>query len=208
MVTGTPMGGGQLRSATVENDYKEGFDIQGRIDNDAYAVAETLIDFVPIAGGLKDIYQGYQNGNGWQMAMGAGIIGLDILTLGSSSLAKGTAKTVGKEIVEQSAKELAEVTIKSGGSLSTRFVSTSKGLADLQPTLNRIASGGKFPHRNDGSVFKNLEGLLPKQDAGFYREFVHPIPGISGPGPMRIVTGQNGGMWFTADHYATFIPIR
>jgi len=92
--------------------------------------------------------------------------------------------------------------------LSTRFVSTSKGVADLQPTLNRIASGGKFPHRNDGSIFKNFEGLLPKQNAGFYREFFHPTSGITGPGPMRIVTGQNGGMWFTPDHYKTFIPIR
>jgi filamentous hemagglutinin len=63
-------------------------------------------------------------------------------------------------------------------------------LTDLQPTLNRIASGGKFPHRNDGAIFKNLEGLLPKQNTGFYREFVHPTPGITGPGPMRIVTGQ------------------
>jgi len=100
------------------------------------------------------------------------------------------------------------VAAKAGTQLSTRFVSTSKGVADLQPTLNRIASGGKFPHRNDGSIFKNFEGLLPKQNAGFYREFVHPTPGITGPGPMRIVTGQNGGMWFTPDHYKTFIPIR
>ncbi len=97
---------------------------------------------------------------------------------------------------------------KGGTQLSTRFVSTSKGVTDLQPTLNRIASGGKFPHRNDGSIFKNMEGLLPKQNVGFYQEFVHPTPGLTGPGPMRIVTGQNGNMWFTPDHYKTFIPIR
>lgn len=78
----------------------------------------------------------------------------------------------------------------------------------VDSALNRIASGGKFPHRNDGSIFKNLEGLLPEQNTGFYREFVHPTPGVAGPGPMRIVTGQNGQMWFTPDHYKTFIPIR
>jgi len=92
---------------------------------------------------------------------------------------------------------------------STRFVSTAEGVVhDLKPTLNRIASGGKFPHRNDGSIFKNVEGLLPKQNAGYYKEFVHPTPRVNGPGAMRIVTGQGGQMWFTPDHYKTFIPIR
>src|SRR5690606_25755221 len=93
------------------------------------------------------------------------LIGRFVFVVGRGLLMKGAAKT--------------------GGQLSTRFVSTSKGLTDLQPTLNRIASGGKFPHRNDGSIFKNLEGLLPKQNSGFYREFVHPTPGVTGPGPMR-----------------------
>ncbi len=110
--------------------------------------------------------------------------------------------------VGDAAKTSASLAAARGSQLSTRFVSTSKGLTDLKPTLNRISSGGKFPHRNDGSIFKNFEGLLPKQKTGFYREFVHPTPSIKGPGPMRIVTGQNGRMWFTPDHYKTFVPIR
>ena len=98
---------------------------------------------------------------------------------------------------------------KTSTKLSTRFVSTADNVVhDLKPTLDRIASGGKFPHRNDGSIFKNMEGLLPKQNAGYYREFVHPTPGAKGPGAMRVVTGQGGEMWFTPDHYKTFIPIR
>ena len=93
--------------------------------------------------------------------------------------------------------------------LSTRFITTAEGVnIDLQPKLDRIASGGKFPHRNDGSIFMNKEGLLPKQNTGFYREFVHPVPSVSGPGLMRVVVGQGGGMWFTTDHYKSFIPIR
>jgi guanyl-specific ribonuclease Sa len=92
---------------------------------------------------------------------------------------------------------------------STRFVSTAEGVVyDLKLTLDRIASGGKFPHRNDGSIFKNIEGLLPKQNAGYYKEFVHPTPGVKGPGAMRVVTGKGGEMWFTPDHYKTFIPIK
>jgi filamentous hemagglutinin len=35
-----------------------------------------------------------------------------------------------------------------------------------------------------------------------------PTPGVSGPGPQRIVTGKNGEMYYTPDHYDTFIPIR
>ena len=92
---------------------------------------------------------------------------------------------------------------------NTRFVSTTEGVVhDLKPTLDRIASGGRFPHRNDGSIFRNTEGLLPRQNTGYYKEFVHPTHGVNGPGPMRIVTGQGGEMWFTPDHYRTFIPIR
>jgi len=95
-----------------------------------------------------------------------------------------------------------------GLKLSTRFISSADGIHDLKPTLDRIMSGGSFPHRNDGSIFKNTKSLLPKQNSGYYTEFVHPTPGASGPGPMRIVTGQNGEAWFTPDHYETFIPIK
>ena len=119
----------------------------------------------------------------------------------TSGILAGEIEASAATVVE---KEVAETSTQ----LSTRFISTSKELTDLQSTLNRIASGGKFPHRNDGAIFKNVEGLLPKQNAGFYREFVHPTPGVTGPGPMRIVTGQNGSMWFTPDHYKTFIQIR
>jgi guanyl-specific ribonuclease Sa len=98
---------------------------------------------------------------------------------------------------------------------TARFITTAEGVTiDLQPTLNRIASGGKFPHKNDGSVFKNFppkgltKPLLPLKPQGYYREFVHPTSGVNGAGAMRIVIGQGGEMWFTPDHYKSFIPIR
>jgi filamentous hemagglutinin len=83
-----------------------------------------------------------------------------------------------------------------------------EGTVDLRATLNRIESGGTFPHRNDGSVFMNRAGDLPQQSAGYYTEYVHPTPGVSGPGPQRVVTGQGGEIYYTPDHYNTFIPIR
>lgn len=83
-----------------------------------------------------------------------------------------------------------------------------QGTVDLKPTLDRIAAGTKLSHRNDGAVFGNREGRLPKQPAGYYREFVHPTPGVNGPGPQRIVTGRGGEVFYTPDHYGTFIPVR
>lgn len=96
-----------------------------------------------------------------------------------------------------------------GAGLNTRFVATSNGVIhDLQITLDRIGAGLKLQLKNDGAVFKNFDGFLPKNDIGYYREFIHPTPGISGKGALRIVTGQNGEMWFTLDHYKTFIKIK
>jgi filamentous hemagglutinin len=83
-----------------------------------------------------------------------------------------------------------------------------QGTVDLGPTLARIKSGGSFPHRNDGSVFMNRAGDLPLQPPGYYTEYVHPTPGISGPGPQRIVTGQGGEIYYTPDHYKTFVPLN
>ena len=82
-----------------------------------------------------------------------------------------------------------------------------QGTVDLGPTLDRIKSGGKLPHKNDGSIFRNNGLDLPQKPAGYYTEYVRPTPGISGPGPQRIVVGKGGEMYYTADHYETFIPI-
>jgi guanyl-specific ribonuclease Sa len=93
--------------------------------------------------------------------------------------------------------------------LNTRFITTSNGVTtDLQLTLDRIASGRSFPHYNDGSIFRNNQSLLPIESHGYYKEFVHPTPGLNHAGLMRIVTGQNGEAYFTFDHYQTFIRIK
>lgn len=83
-----------------------------------------------------------------------------------------------------------------------------KGTVDLHPTFDRIARGEKFPHRNDGSTFRNLEKRLPKQPVGYYTEYVHPTPGIGGPGPQRIVIGRDGEAYYTHDHYNSFRKVR
>jgi filamentous hemagglutinin len=77
----------------------------------------------------------------------------------------------------------------------------------LQPAIDRIAAGQMLPYRNDGSIFMNRELLLAPKPDGYYREYVHPTPGTSGPGGQRIVVGQGGDMDYTSDHDRSFTPI-
>lgn len=83
------------------------------------------------------------------------------------------------------------------------------GDIDVAPTLARIDRGDVLSqYRNDGITFQNREGRLPKKPSGHYREWVHPTPGVGGPGPQRIVTGKSGEAYYTHDHYDTFRKIR
>lgn len=82
------------------------------------------------------------------------------------------------------------------------------GKVDLKPTIDRINAGEKFAHRNDGSIFGNREGRLPRQSYGYYHEYVVPTPGVSGPGPQRLIVGKKSELFYSPDHYETFIPVR
>ena len=82
------------------------------------------------------------------------------------------------------------------------------GTMDLGPTLDRIARGERYPHRNDGSVFGNREGRLPAKSKNWYREYVVPTPDEKGPGPQRIIFGREGEAFYTPDHYKTFFPLN
>lgn len=83
-----------------------------------------------------------------------------------------------------------------------------RGAVELQSTLDRIARGERNSHRNDGTTFQNRERRLPTKPAGYYREYVHPTPGIAGPGPQRVILGRDGDAWYTPDHYQSFQRIR
>ncbi len=79
---------------------------------------------------------------------------------------------------------------------------------DLSITIERIQKGIKFPHRNDGTIFKNREGLLPRKHSTYYREYVHPTLGVEGPGAQRIIIGEKSEIFYSPDHYKTFIKIQ
>ncbi|MCM1974482.1 MULTISPECIES: ribonuclease domain-containing protein [Streptomyces] len=75
---------------------------------------------------------------------------------------------------------------------------------EARETLDLIDQGGPFPYAKDGSVFNNFERQLPEQSRGYYREYTVPTPGSSDRGARRIVTGQNGEVYYTDDHYGSF----
>ena len=84
-----------------------------------------------------------------------------------------------------------------------------RGTVDLTATMRRIDAGTQLERfRNDGSTFQNRERLLPNKERGYYKEYVHQTPKLGGPGPQRVVTGQQGEAYYTFDHYKTFRKIR
>ena len=93
---------------------------------------------------------------------------------------------------------LSDVTVVSKGKI------VGQGNVYLRPTIEKIESGGLRPR----DTFTNREGLLPPRPAGYYKEYVHPTEGISGPGSQRIVRGAGGEMYYTPDHYKTFVPLH
>lgn len=81
-------------------------------------------------------------------------------------------------------------------------------LADLpheaRATVALIREGGPFPYRKEGVAFGNREQLLPQAPRGYYREYTVPTPGAGDRGARRIVTGGNGELYYTDDHYRSF----
>ncbi len=77
---------------------------------------------------------------------------------------------------------------------------------EARDTLALIARGGPFPHAQDGAVFGNYEGLLPKQSRGYYHEYTVETPGARNRGARRIITGGTPPVvwYYSDDHYRSF----
>jgi ribonuclease T1 len=75
-------------------------------------------------------------------------------------------------------------------------------------TVALIQAGGPFPYEQDGRTFGNRERLLPREEAGYYREYTVTTPGVRHRGARRIVAGRAGELYYTADHYRSFKRIR
>jgi ribonuclease T1 len=80
--------------------------------------------------------------------------------------------------------------------------------AQVAETLRLIDEGGPFPEpAHDGGTFQNREGLLPDQPGGYYREYTVPTPGSDDRGARRVIAGDDGERFYTADHYESFARI-
>ncbi|MDA3646591.1 ribonuclease N [Saccharopolyspora indica] len=80
--------------------------------------------------------------------------------------------------------------------------------AEAGQTWKLIQSGGPFPYpHKDGTVFGNREGVLPDEKAGYYHEYTVPTPGSRDRGARRLVTGDRSELYYTSDHYESFVVV-
>lgn len=81
-------------------------------------------------------------------------------------------------------------------------------LADLpgvaQDVVEDIEDGGPYVCEKDGSTFANYEGVLPGRERGYYAEFTVIDDCSRNRGALRIVAGDEGELFWTDDHYASF----
>ncbi len=126
-------------------------------------------------------------------------MGFDAATAGVASKVTPYAQKAGGQIAERLGIRSAASNMKSG--------SISELPQEAQETIKSIEKGGPFPFKQDASVFRNEEGLLPLQGKDYYKEYTVPTQGIGNRGTQRIVSGGKGEMYYTKDHYKTFIRI-
>jgi ribonuclease T1 len=83
-------------------------------------------------------------------------------------------------------------------------VEASQLPAEARQTLALIAKGGPYPYAQDGINFGNFERILPTKSSGYYKEYTVRTPGEPDRGARRIVAGNSGERYYTADHYSSF----
>lgn len=79
--------------------------------------------------------------------------------------------------------------------------------AQVVATMQLIANNGPFASPRDGIVFGNREHRLPEHRRGYYREYTVPTPGARNRGARRIIKGDGGELYYTRDHYRSFVRI-
>ncbi|SEM40657.1 ribonuclease domain-containing protein [Xaviernesmea oryzae] len=167
----------------------------------AKASATNIIGFAADQTGIRDVVEGVRERDGFKTFIGA----INLLLLAAPEL-KGAGVAIKAASTAKNVTQ--ETRFISGVTVENVYNGTKlQGTVDIKPTLDRIQSGVANSHRRDGTIFQNREGLLPPEVNGYYREYVHPTPGFNGPGPQRVITGQNGELYYTPDHYNSFIRL-
>ncbi len=125
-----------------------------------------------------------------------GLIAALLLTVGLAGCGGTSGTTDDKAVTIDSVSGLPEIAV-------------SELSAQARQVLTEIADGGPFEYpAEDGSMFRNDEGILPEKEGGYYREYTVDTPGSSDRGARRIITGEGGELYWTADHYAHFSRVE
>jgi len=109
-------------------------------------------------------------------------------------------------------------------------VSDERRVRAINDLLAKIAVCTPLPYTNDGIVHSDVHATLPTKPAGFYLEYTLIIPGrktgdgpeavkigdqtfmtgevLSPRGPERLMIGDNREVYYTPDHYKTFVRLN
>ncbi|WP_326837668.1 ribonuclease domain-containing protein [Amycolatopsis rhabdoformis] len=145
----------------------------------------------------------------------AALVGLLVLVLGGwlvkENIGDSSSSAPSKPSTSASAgaSSASGVAAKLPGSDSGLPVKPLSGLpSQARDTWKLIEAGGPYPYpRNDNVVFENREKVLPRKQSGYYHEYTVTTPKSPDRGPRRLVTGQAKELFYTDDHYASFVVV-
>ncbi|WP_156935110.1 ribonuclease domain-containing protein, partial [Pseudonocardia spinosispora] len=83
-------------------------------------------------------------------------------------------------------------------------VHSLSALPDAAEVWSRIWFGVPSRYLEDGTVFRNVAGILPQRPPGYYHEYVVPDMTALDKGPLRLVVGESGDRYYSGDHYESF----
>lgn len=109
-------------------------------------------------------------------------------------------------------------------------VSDERRVRAINDLLAKIAVCTPLPYKNDGILHSDIHATLPTKPADFYKEYTLIIPGrktgdgpepvkigdqtfmtgevLSPRGPERLMIGGNQEVYYTPDHYKTFVRLN
>lgn len=142
----------------------------------------------------------------------AALIGLLVLVLGGW-LVKDVVSDDSKPAPSTSASTSASAPAKGGAAVpgadsGLPLKALSALPAQAADTWKLIEKGGPYPYpRNDDVVFQNREKRLPGKKTGYYHEYTVKTPGSADRGARRLITGEAHELYYTGDHYASFVVV-
>ncbi|GGU55498.1 ribonuclease domain-containing protein [Lentzea flava] len=121
---------------------------------------------------------------------------------------KGNTSAPPPETTKPVVTSAADAATVPGADSGLEITALSKLPAEAGATWKLIESNGPFPYpRNDGVTFENREKRLPQRKSGYYKEYTVPTPGSPDRGARRLVTGSEKEVFYTGDHYSTFVVV-